>query len=151
MIDILHRVGIKAPLDKVYQALAARDGLAGWWTTDTQGESKLGGTIRFVFHKDGKVLGGFDMKVLELKPSKHVLWQVTEGPAEWIGTKISFELKQEGDYSIVLFKHQGWKEPVEFMHHCSTKWAIFLMSLKSLVETGRGKPSPDDVQIGDWH
>jgi hypothetical protein len=37
------------------------------------------------------------------------------------------------------------------MHHCSTKWAIFLMSLKSLVETGQGSPSPDDTQIGDWH
>ena len=37
------------------------------------------------------------------------------------------------------------------MHHCSTKWAIFLMSLKSLVETGKGQPSPDDVTIGDWH
>jgi hypothetical protein len=35
----------------------------------------------------------------------------------------------------VLFKHQGWKEPVEFMHHCSTKWAVFLLSLKSLLET----------------
>jgi uncharacterized protein YndB with AHSA1/START domain len=151
MVDILHRVGIKAPVDEVYQALATRDGLAGWWTTDTQGESKIGGTIKFLFSVGGRVLGGFDMKVLELKPGRHVLWQVVDGPAEWIGTKVIFELKQEGDYSIVLFKHQGWKEPVEFMHHCSTKWAIFLMSLKSLVETGKGKPSPDDVQIGDWH
>ena len=39
-----------------------------------------------------------------------------------------------------MFKHQGWKEPVEFMHHCSTKWGSFLMSLKSLVETGEGAP-----------
>ena len=33
------------------------------------------------------------------------------------------------------------------MHHCSTKWATFLMSLKSLVETGTGAPSPHDVHI----
>ena len=45
----------------------------------------------------------------------------------------------------------GWKEPMEFMHHCSSKWAIFLMSLKSLLETGRAAPGPNDVQIGDWH
>jgi hypothetical protein len=91
------------------------------------------------------------MKVLELIPGERVLWEVLDGPGEWIGTRISFDLKQEGDYSIVLFKHQGWKEPVEFMYHCSTKWAIYLMSLKSLVETGKGAPSPDDVQISDWH
>ena len=152
MVDILHRVGIKAPLDRVYQALASREGLADWWTTNTQGTSKVGELLRFRFVSEGREIGGFDMKVLELKPGKRVLWQVAEGPAEWIGTKICFDLKQEGDYSIVLFKHQGWKEPAnEFMHHCSTKWAIFLMSLKSLVETGKGQPSPDDVRIGDWH
>jgi uncharacterized protein YndB with AHSA1/START domain len=151
MVDILHRVGIKAPLTAVYEALATREGAAGWWTTNTQGESKVGGMLKFVFSADGKELGGFDIKVLALEPGKRVLWQVIEGPAEWVGTKISFDLKQEGDYSIVLFKHEGWKEPVEFMHHCSTKWAIFLMSLKSLLETGKGAPSPDDVKIDNWN
>jgi uncharacterized protein YndB with AHSA1/START domain len=151
MVDILHRVGIKAPLNAVYEALATREGVAGWWTTDTQGDSRVGGILKTLFSVDGKVLGGFDLKVLELSPGKRVVWQVVEGPPEWIGTKIGFELSHAGDYSIVMFKHQGWKEPVEFMHHCSTKWAIFLMSLKSLVETGKGKPSPDDVAIGDFH
>jgi hypothetical protein len=80
-----------------------------------------------------------------------VLWEVVEGPAEWIGTTVRFELRQESGYTIVLFAHRGWKEPVEFMHHCSTKWATFLMSLKSLVETGKGDPWPNDVQISDWH
>jgi len=51
----------------------------------------------------------------------------------------------------VLFKHEGWREPVEFMYHCSTKWGSFLLSLKSLVETGVGAPAPRDVQISDWH
>jgi hypothetical protein len=87
------------------------------------------------------------MKVLELQAAKRVLWQVIDGPEEWIGTKISFDLKPAGDHAIVLFKHQGWKEPVEFMHHCSTKWAIYLMSLKSLLETGKGTPNPNDTHI----
>jgi hypothetical protein len=91
------------------------------------------------------------MKVLELRPDKSVFWEVVEGPKEWIGTKISWELKQEDGFSIVMFKHLDWKEPVEFMHHCSTKWAIFLMSLKSLVETGKGAPSPHDTKISNWH
>jgi uncharacterized protein YndB with AHSA1/START domain len=151
MVDILHRVGIKASSEQVYKALATRDGLAGWWTTNTQGDSKLGGVIKFRFSAEGRELGGFDMKVLELRPAERVLWEVVEGPPEWVGTKVSFELKQEGDYAIVLFKHQGWREPVEFMHHCSTKWAIFLMSLKALVETGKGAPSPDDVRISNGH
>ena len=151
MVDILHRVGIKSSADKVYAALATRDGLANWWTANTQGESKVGGVLQFRFRADGREIGGFDMKVLELQPGRRVLWEVVDGPPEWIGTKIDFQLKQEDEYCIVLFKHEGWKEPVEFMHHCSTKWAIFLMSLKSLLETGKGNPSPDDVRIGNWH
>jgi uncharacterized protein YndB with AHSA1/START domain len=151
MVDILHRVGTKASLDQVYRALATREGVAGWWTTNTRGDSKVGGMLKVRFTSDGKELGGFDINVLELEPGKRVLWQVVDGPAEWIGTKISFELKREEDFSIILFKHQGWKEPVEFMYHCSTKWAIYLMSLKSLVETGKGTPSPDDVKISNWH
>jgi uncharacterized protein YndB with AHSA1/START domain len=152
MVDILHRVGIKSSPDEVYKALTTREGLAAWWTDNTQGEGKkAGGALQFRFSADGVDIGGFGMKVLELDPARQVLWQVVDGPEEWIGTRISWELKQEGDYCIVLFKHQGWKEPVEFMHHCSTKWAIFLMSLKSLVETGKGSPSPNDIRIGNWH
>ncbi|HWM41759.1 MAG TPA: SRPBCC domain-containing protein [Burkholderiales bacterium] len=147
MVDILHRVGIKSSPDEVYKAVATREGLAAWWTNNTQGDSKVGGLLKFRFSAGGSEIGGFDMKILELQPAKRVLWQVVGGPQEWIGTKISFDLKQAGDHAIVLFKHQGWKEPVEFMHHCSTKWAIYLMSLKSLVETRKGSPNPNDTHI----
>ncbi len=91
------------------------------------------------------------MKVIELDPDKHLLWEVVDGPEEWIGTHVRWDLAQADDYTVVLFKHEGWKEPVEFMHHCSTKWAIFLMSLKSLIETGKGTPDPDDVKIDNWN
>jgi uncharacterized protein YndB with AHSA1/START domain len=152
MSDILHRVGIKSSSSAVYQALSTREGLAGWWTADTQGESQVGGTVVFRFsNQKGEHIGGFTMKVVELAPEKQVLWDVIDGPQEWIGTRISWDLKQDGDHCIVLFKHQGWKEPVEFMHHCSTKWAIFLMSLKSLVETGKGAPNPHDIKIDNWN
>src|ERR1019366_7906738 len=117
MPDILHKVGIKSsPPDAVYKALTTVEGLSGWWTSDTRGESKVGGVIQFRF--GGR---GFDTKVLERQAAKRVLWQVVDGPEEWLGTKISFDLTQSGDWTIVLFKHQGWKEPVEFMHPFSTK------------------------------
>ena len=86
-----------------------------------------------------------------LVPAKSVLWEVVDGPAEWIGTRIRWELKQDEDFAIVLFAHEGWKEPVEFMYHCSTKWATFLVSLKQLVETGTGAPEPYDLKISNWH
>jgi len=87
MVDILHRVGIQSSTpDETYNALSTREGLAAWWTNGTQGESRVGGVLQSRFKA-----GGFDMKVLELDPGKRVLWQVVEGPEEWIGTKVSFD------------------------------------------------------------
>lgn len=147
MVDILHRVGIKSSVDDTYRALTERDGLAAWWTNNTEGDgTKIGGVLQFRFGA-----GGFDMKVLELDPAAGVLWEVTDGPKEWVGTTVRFDLRKDGDFTIVLFKHQGWREPVEFMHHCSTKWALFLMSLKSLLETGTGAPDPNDVKVDNWN
>lgn len=147
MADILHRIGVEASTpEKVYDALTTLDGLSGWWAENTSGQSGLGGVIEFRFGP-----GGFDMKVTELDPGRRVRWDVVGGPAEWIGTSVQWDLRQNGDYTIVLFKHEGWREPVEFMYHCSTKWGTFLMSLKRLLETGEGAPDPRDVKISDWH
>jgi len=150
MVDILHKVGIKSPAAEVYSALTTTEGLAGWWTINTRGEGgALGGVLQFGFAvADG---GGFDMKVLELDAGGRVLWEVVDGPEEWIGTQVEWRLEQVDDYTSVLFAHRGWREPVEFMHHCSTKWAIYLMSLKSLIETGKGAPDPHDVKIDNWN
>ncbi len=146
MPDILHRIATKATTaDDVLPALTTIDGLASWWTTDTEGDASVDGVIKFRF-----IPGGFDMKVVEIKPDR-VRWEVAEGPEEWMGTTITFDLKQDGEHTVVLFAHEGWKEPVEFMNHCSTKWASYLLSLKDYVETGKGSPSPDDVQISNWH
>jgi uncharacterized protein YndB with AHSA1/START domain len=148
MADILHRIGVITPApEKVYDALTTVEGLAAWWTGDTAGSGDAGGVLTFRFPP----VGGFDMEVVEVKPPERVTWRVIDGPAEWIGTTINWALRQDGDYTIVLFRHEGWAEPAEFMYHCSTKWGSYLMSLKSLVETGAGAPAPRDVQISDWH
>jgi hypothetical protein len=108
-------------------------------------------------HSDGTLIfrfdevGGFDMKILDLQPAKRVAVEGYRWPVEWIGTTVSFALISDGEWTIILFAHAGWREPVEFMYHCSTKWALFLMSLKSFLETGTGAPHPHDVQISNWH
>ena len=146
MPDILHRVAIKSSSpDETYKALTTPEGLSGWWTTDTRANGS--DTIRFRFGGNDII----DMKVLDSDADRHVLWQVVGGPQDWVGTRIDWALRQDGDYTVALFKHEGWREPGEFMHGCSTKWALFLMSLKSLVETGRGAPWPNDVKIHVAH
>lgn len=152
MVDIIHRVGIKAPVAMVFQAIATVEGITNWWTRETSGESKAGGTIRVRFLTvEGVEVGSMNIKVVSLEPASRVHWHFESGPEEWVGTDATFDLKQEGDYTIVLFGHRHWREAVEFTSHCSTKWATFLLSLKRLVEDGHGMPSPDDLKIDNWN
>jgi uncharacterized protein YndB with AHSA1/START domain len=152
MVDIIHRVGIKAPGSKVYAALSTVEGIAGWWTRDTTGDSKPGGTVKVLFRSPaGDELGSMEFEVLRLNPDEEVLWRCKSGPEEWVGTEVSFNLSQAGDYTIVLFGHRKWREAIEFTAHCSMKWAIFMLSLRDLVETGKGRPAPDDIKIDDWN
>jgi hypothetical protein len=106
MVDIRHRIGIRAPQEAVYAALVTREGVAGWWSSGTQGDGGRGGRLTLPFRA----------------PEPYV----------------------------VLFTHEGWAEPVEFLHHCSTKWAAYLFSLRELVERGAGRPGPYDLKIDDW-
>ena len=152
MVDIIHRVGIKAPSQKVYEALSTIEGISGWWTDQTSGISQVGKNIvvRFL-SSEGTEIGSMDMEVKALEPGKKVHWRITAGPEEWIDTDVIFDLHQEDDYTIVLFGHRNWREEVEFTAHCSMKWGIFMMSLKELVETGKGRPSPNDIKIDNWN
>lgn len=156
MNGIYHKIGIRAEAADVLTALTTQAGLAGWWTKQVEGDfpggsSRVGQEIRFAFGEKG----GFDMKVKELAPQR-VLWECTSGPEEWVGSHIDFQLNAGRspageEMTLVYFRHQDWKSENEFTAHCSMKWAVFLMSLKNLVEQGRGQPAPDDVKIDDWN
>lgn len=152
MVDIVHRIGIKAPANQVYEAVATAQGVAGWWSRDTAVTDSDDGTVRARFlDQDGNEIGSMDFEMARLDPSREVRWHFTAGPPEWIGTQATFELTQDGDMTILNFGHRNWHQPVEFMAHCSMKWAVFLMSLRDLLETGQGKPAPEDVKIDNWN
>lgn len=143
MPDIMHRIGIASPAHVVYNALTTDEGLSTWWTSDTAGAGAVGSIIQFRFNG-----GGPDFKVVELKPDSLVRWEHSGAmPEAWMGTEVSFELTPGAGQTYVLFKHSKWKEASDFMGHCSAKWAVFMLSLKDAIETGKGKPFPDDVSI----
>jgi hypothetical protein len=137
MVAILHRVGIGAPIDKAYATLTTLEGNRGWWDSRATGEAADGGLLTFFNH---------DFRV-EATPHRRVRWTCVKGSPEWTSTEVLFDLVYKQDQTFVLFKHAGWAEPTEFMHHCSTRWATFLLSLKQLLETGTGRPAPDDLKV----
>jgi uncharacterized protein YndB with AHSA1/START domain len=147
MPDIRHRVVISAPLKSVYEAVATTEGISEWWTRDgVRGESSEGSKVEFYF---GSPEPAAIMEVTQLNPAGHVSWNCVEGADEWVGTKLAFDLtdNDNDNDTVVMFSHADWRNPSEFMAHCSARWAYFLLSLKSLVETGKGTPFPEDLKF----
>ena len=143
MAEIRHRVGIKASAAEIYQLLTTDSGLSRWWTIDTRGAGEAGSIIEFRFGNAGP-----DFAVIELIPNRLVRWRHSgDMPGDWKGTEILFELREDKMQTMVNFSHYNWPESGEFLAHCSTKWGIFMMSLKNCIETGQGQPWPDDVHI----
>ncbi len=140
---ISHSVGIKASEETVYLALTDTKKLAGWWTTDTRGDgSKVGGVLEFWF-------GDFCLKfeVVDLEAGKLVRWKYSGDVGEWVGTEVAYSISADKKQSYVRFGHTGWRSESGSFSHCSTKWAVFMVSLKDFLEKGKGQPYPSDVQI----
>ena len=147
MPDIRNRVGVNAPIGEVYDAVATREGVSQWWTNDVTGESGVGGSLAFYF---GRAEPSATVEVVESTRPSRVVWRCVQGPDEWVGTTISFDLRENGDETVVVFAHAGWREPVEFMYHCSTAWASFLLSLKHGLEGGKAAPFPHHEPVSSW-
>jgi len=147
MAAIRHRVGIAAPIGDVYEACATPEGIARWWTRDVKGNSKIGGEIAVGF---GKPEPAAVMEIVELTPPDRVVWRVEQGPDMWNDTTITFDIRAEGGETVVVFTHAGWREPVEYMHHCSMSWAYFLISMKHGLSGGDATPWPDNEKISTW-
>jgi uncharacterized protein YndB with AHSA1/START domain len=147
MEAIRHRVGIEAPQALVAEKLTTTEGLASWWTRDVTGDPSVGSTLVFSFGGPDRSVS---MAVVEATEDR-VVWQCTAGPDEWVGNTLSFELEleQSGDETVLRFT-QLWREAVEFMFHCTTKWGYFLLGLKASLEEGKGTPYPGELQISGW-
>ena len=147
MYDIGHRVGIMPQSARCMTRWPPRGGHPVVERATWRAESTPGGKLAFGFGHPEPWVG---MEVVELVPLTRVRWRCVEGPDEWKGTTITFELKATEDETTLLFTHAGWREPVEFMQHCSTKWGYFLLGLKAGFEDGKATPWPNDMSVSSW-
>jgi len=144
MADIRHRVGIAAPAERVYQALATTDGLSGWWTRDVQGDSRMGGKLEFYF---GQPEPAAVMEVTDLVPGRRVGWRCVQGPDEWVGTSLAFDLttSEEIGETAVRFTHADWRNPIDFSLESMAQAAAQAEGLREVFR-GPSEPAP----VGAW-
>ena len=141
MATIYHQIGIKTSLQKTFNAVSTLDGISSWWTTTT-GAPALDGELNFHFGEHC-----IYTKVTALEKDASIEWTVLGEAGEWLDTRICFNLEKTNEQTLINFEHNNWQKTTPMFSHCSTKWAVFLLSLKDYLETGTGRPFPDDIQI----
>lgn len=148
MPNILHRLTIDAPVDRVHELLATKEGIESWWTgRPVLGEASVGGRISVYFSDSASSAASFEVAE---RTAEQIVWRCVEGPRDWIDTRVSYELgSREDGGTTLLFRHEHWPRESEFMNGCSTNWASYLMSLKSGAE-GRGFNAYPGGEISRW-
>lgn len=136
MANIRHNFAIKAPIQKIYEAITTEQGLKDWWTNDTIAKPEKGHINEFRFGPDYSK----KMKISELVVPNKVTWECLDGDKQWFGTKLTFELLEKENDTLLKFSHLNWAEESDYFGVCNHQWGRFLDSLKSLCETGEGQP-----------
>ena len=128
------------------EAFDAINNVRGWWSEEIEGTTdKLG--AEFAYHYVD--VHRCKMKITEFVPGRRVIWLVldnyfnfTEDKTEWKGTKVIFEVSKKDDKTQLRFTHQGLVLEYECFNVCSNAWGSYINgSLRSLIETGKGRPN----------
>ena len=140
MNNIHHIFHINAPFEKVFKALSISNGIGGWWTPDTSGNSIPGGILTLKFGE----MAQMQLKVLELEKNKTIVWENISGMPAWIGSIIRFELSTNDNKVRINFTHSGFKSiDTDYLAAINFTWGRYLVSLRNLCEKGKGNPFPE--------
>lgn len=143
MPDIQNVIDIKAPIETVHSLISTSGGIAKWWSPNVLRESK-DDEISVHFGDKGKIR----LNKVEDSPTM-VQWRVVlHDSTEWLGTDLLFRLTEDNGWTVLEFDHAGWREATSCFRFCSTKWPMFLLSIKWEAEAGNGAAYPNDVKIG---
>ncbi len=117
-----------------------------WWSEEIEGSTDEVGETFFYHYKDVHLS---KLKLIEEIPNQKLVYLVTdnefnfiEDKTEWVNSKLIFEISSVGDKTQVLFTHEGLTPESECYDVCNDAWTSYIQgSLKSLIETGTGKPN----------
>lgn len=138
--SIKHYIEINTSKEELFKAITSREGIQAWWTECPIYDCEIGGKAHFIFKGNGY---HNIMRISQLEENVILEWTVEQGDKQWIDTTILFELIEKENNIHLRFSHNLWQEQTDFFGHCNFHWGKYLMSLKTLLETGKGTPYTD--------
>lgn len=144
MNDYQKTLTINKPASEVYNAVTLH--IADWWSNDLSGAAaNAGDSFTIAFGKTQKTF-----EILEVEPNKKVTWLCVKAyinmaaltnKSEWEGSKIYFNISEDGEGTTLHFLHEGLNQSFECYDVCENGWNYFLASLQAYIQTGKGSPN----------
>lgn len=136
MADIFHDFPIEAPVSEVFRRISTPEGLDGWWSKSSTGRPGEGAEISLGFGP------GFDWRAVVSRwvPDAEIEYEMIAAGADWLGTRVGFQLADRDGVTQVRFRHTGWPEANEHYRISCFCWAMYLRILKRWIEHGETVP-----------
>ncbi len=128
----------------MFRAISTPEGLREWWATSADGEVVEGGTLNLVFDRLTTLKFRYDQIV---PPTKLVI-SCFDSFKSWDKTQLVFEIEEREGQVFLTHTHQNIPDgDMESLSYFSTKWTVYLLSLKQYLETGKGTPYPNEPKL----
>jgi uncharacterized protein YndB with AHSA1/START domain len=138
---MIQAVDVAADGGTIYRALTTGEGLAAFWTADSDARPEVGSTAVFRFPAAPVDL---KMRIESLEPDRRVAWHCEGDFPYWQGTTVSWELgpASQGAGKEVVFRHEGWGSdyPEIDFARVNWVWGQVLGRLKAYCESGEPQP-----------
>ncbi|NUU17180.1 SRPBCC domain-containing protein [Cellulomonas humilata] len=127
------------------EVFAAVTDVRGWWVDAIEGgTAELGD--EFTFHNEP--IHRSVQRLTAVVPGERVEWLVLEAElnfvedtAEWVGTRIRFDITPTDSGTRLTFTHVGLVPAHECYEICHDAWSWYInVSLKRRITTGVGQP-----------
>jgi len=138
MSSIVEERTIAATPESVFNALTQQDEIVRWWADEARVKPEVGSLGEFRFRPPAGVL---QFEVAELNDGEKVHWISRQGPPQWTGTSVTWQLIPVQNGTHVIFTHDGFANVDAVYEQTRRNWQYFLNSLKSCLATGKGTPA----------
>ncbi|WP_411029634.1 SRPBCC family protein [Spongiimicrobium sp. 3-5] len=139
-----HFIGAKTTREKMFQAIATPEGLQKWWASSASGSVAIGEMLQLDF----KELTTLFFRCDALVTNEHLVLTCFDSFKTWNDTQLVFDIEEKEGQVFLTHTHQNIaEEDQESLTYFTSKWTVYLLSLKQYLETGEGTPYPTETKL----